>query len=73
MHRALTVLLLATSAIAGPLDVWPGWRGPANGVSSLRTLPSSWSADHNVAWKADVPGRGHSSPVVWGDRIQMAA
>ena len=69
MHHVLTFLLLATAAIAGPLDVWPGWRGSANGVSSLRTLPSSWNAERNIAWKADVPGRGHSSPVVWGDRI----
>lgn len=69
MHRLLPFLILAATAIAEPPDVWPGWRGPANGVSTLRTLPSSWSAERGVAWKADVPGRGHSSPVVWGNRI----
>src|SRR5579864_934880 len=70
MHRILALLILAAAATAEPPpDVWPGWRGPASGVSSLRTLPSAWSADRNVAWKADVPGRGHSSPVVWGNRV----
>jgi outer membrane protein assembly factor BamB len=71
MYRILPFLILTATvaAIAEPPDVWPGWRGRANGVSTLRTLPSSWSAERGVAWKVDVPGRGHSSPVVWGNRI----
>src|SRR5229473_6471133 len=70
MYRLLSLLILAAAATPEPPpDVWPGWRGPANGVSSLRTLPSAWSADRNVAWRVDVPGRGHSSPVVWGNRV----
>ena len=31
--------------------------------------PSHWSATANVAWKRDLPGRGWSSPIVWGQRI----
>ena len=70
MHRSLGfVLLTAATVYAAPPDVWPNWRGPANGVSNLRTLPSSWTAERNVAWKSDVPGRGHSSPVVWGSYV----
>jgi len=70
MRRFPALLTLAAVATAAPPpDVWPGWRGPANGVSSLRTLPSSWAADRNIAWKVDTPGRGHSSPVVWGNRV----
>jgi len=70
MHRSLALLLLtAAPASAASPDVWPNWRGPAYGVSNLRTPPSSWTAESNVLWKVDVPGRGHSSPVVWGDRI----
>jgi outer membrane protein assembly factor BamB len=73
MHRSLALLLLTVAtASAAVLDVWPNWRGPANGVSNLRTLPSSWSGDRNVAWRADVPGRGHSSPVVWGDYVFLS-
>ena len=36
-------------------------------------LPDSWSATENVAWKADVPGVGWSSPVVWGDHIFLTS
>jgi outer membrane protein assembly factor BamB len=64
-----TLTAAVTIAIAGS-DDWPGWRGPsANGISPLKNLPTEWSADKNIAWKTDVPGRGHSSPSVWGNRI----
>lgn len=63
------VFSLSALALAGAED-WPGWRGPsANGISTLTNLPTSWSGERNVAWKTPVEGRGHSSPVVWGDRI----
>src|ERR1700736_3625607 len=69
MRLALPVLLSFSFAMAGPND-WPGWRGPSgNGISTLKNIPVSWSADRNIAWKTPVEGRGHSSPVVWGDRI----
>ena len=32
-------------------------------------MPDSWAADKNIAWQIDLPGRGWSSPIVWGDRI----
>jgi len=32
-------------------------------------LPERWSATDNVAWKTDIPGRGWSSPIVWGNRV----
>lgn len=49
---------------------WPQFRGPgARGVASGPNLPDRWSATENVAWKTDVPGRGWSSPIVWGDRV----
>jgi outer membrane protein assembly factor BamB len=71
--RCTSVLLLtfsaATLASAGPGD-WPGWRGPSsNGVSLLKDMPASWSARDNVVWATPIPGRGHSSPVVWGNRV----
>jgi outer membrane protein assembly factor BamB len=51
-------------------DDWPGWRGPnQNGISPLKDLPTSWSADRNIAWKTPIHGKGHSSPVVWGNRV----
>src|SRR5580700_8082654 len=69
MRLTLTFLLTLAGAFAGA-DDWPGWRGPSyNGISPLKNLPTSWSPDRNIAWKTPVPGRGHSSPVVWGNRV----
>ena len=49
---------------------WPQFRGPeSRGIASGPNLPDRWSATENVAWKTDVPGRGWSSPVVWGERV----
>ena len=49
---------------------WAQWRGPDGlGISADRNVPTEWSPTKNIRWKTEVPGRGHSSPVVWGDRI----
>jgi outer membrane protein assembly factor BamB len=51
-------------------DNWPQWRGPDGlGLAPASTYVDEWSADKNVAWKTVIEGRGHSSPVVWGNRI----
>jgi outer membrane protein assembly factor BamB len=49
---------------------WAQWRGPlATGVAPHATPPLEWSETKNVRWKVEVPGRGSSSPVVWGEQI----
>ena len=49
---------------------WPQWRGPhGTGVSTVANPPIEWSETRNVKWKVEIPGRGSSSPIVWGDRI----
>ncbi|MBO13266.1 MAG: dehydrogenase [Planctomycetaceae bacterium] len=50
---------------------WPWWRGPHfNGVAeSGQKVAVEWSDSRNVAWKAAVPGRGHSTPIVVGTRV----
>ena len=55
---------------AAPGD-WPWWRGPNfNGVAEAgQEVPVRWSDSENVAWKATVPGRGHSTPIVVGNRV----
>ena len=51
-------------------DNWAQWRGPDGlGVSPSAAYPDEWAPDKNIAWKTPVPGRGHSSPIVWKDRI----
>ena len=53
---------------------WPGWRGPrGDGTSTEKGIPTKWGKDDNIAWKAAVPGRGHSSPVIWGDRVFLTS
>jgi outer membrane protein assembly factor BamB len=67
----LFLVMVAAPAIAGP---WPQFRGPeAAGVSHEGKLPEQWSSTENVAWVVDVPGRGWSSPVVWGDRVYLTS
>ena len=49
---------------------WGQWRGPsATGASDAANPPVRWSETENVRWKVELPGRGHSSPIVWGDRV----
>lgn len=51
---------------------WPQFRGSeSRGISdgTGKNLPVHWSATENVSWKTDLPGRGWSSPIVWGDRV----
>jgi outer membrane protein assembly factor BamB len=51
-------------------DNWPQFRGgPAAGVAGAKGLPTTWSATQNVAWSVEIPGRGWSSPIVWGDKV----
>lgn len=71
---ALTVTAMLSAAAdndaARPQDYWPQWRGPlATGVSPSGKPPIEWSETKNVRWKTLIPGKGHSTPIVWGDRV----
>jgi outer membrane protein assembly factor BamB len=48
---------------------WAYWRGPASNGMAEGDAPLHWSDTENVRWKTAIPGRGESSPVIWGDRI----
>jgi outer membrane protein assembly factor BamB len=49
---------------------WPIWRGPrGDGTSTEKNIPRTWSATENIRWKTPIPGKGHSSPIVWGERV----
>jgi outer membrane protein assembly factor BamB len=49
---------------------WPQWRGPDGlGISPEAGFVREWSPTTNVLWKTEIPGRGLSSPVVWGNRV----
>ena len=60
------------SAVEPTAMNWPSFRGPsASGVADGRPLPTNWSVEsgENIKWKTPIPGLGHSSPIIWGDRI----
>lgn len=48
---------------------WPQWRGPFFNGMARGDAPTTWSDTSNIKWKAELPGRGNSTPVIWGDRI----
>jgi outer membrane protein assembly factor BamB len=66
-------VLVAGATVAMP-DNWPNWRGPEHtGVSRETALPTVWSETKNVGWKLPMPGRGGSTPAVWGDHIFLTS
>ncbi len=76
-HLACWILLLSPAVTVEAADAssdWPHWRGPlSTGASPDATPPIEWSEDKNLRWKTPLPGLGHSSPVVWGDRVFVTA
>ncbi len=51
---------------------WPDFRGPGGqGIVASTDAPVTWSESENVAWKAEIPGKGWSTPVVVGDEIWL--
>jgi outer membrane protein assembly factor BamB len=73
MIRPVTPVIILLSALAAPLVAgdgdWPHWRGPAGDGMARGDAPLRWSTAEGIAWKASVPGRGASSPVIWGNQI----
>jgi outer membrane protein assembly factor BamB len=65
--RLLFLLCVAWPAFA---ENWPCWRGPRqDGTSDETNLPIQWNATNNIAWKMELPGLGHASPIVFDDRV----
>jgi len=68
--RMAIVAAFTAFAVSLSASDWPGWRGPhSDGVSDETGIPVRWSQTENILWKVPIPGRGYSSPIVWGDRI----
>jgi hypothetical protein len=67
MRIAALVLLCAILFAAD--DDWPGFRGPHNTGVARGDVPLEFSLTKNLVWKTHIPGRGHASPVIWGDKI----
>ena len=70
---ALTFLVSESLVPTQAGETWPGWRGPhGDGKVPEEKPPLKWDATTGVLWKTPVPGRGHSSPTVYGKRIFLA-
>ena len=51
---------------------WPSFRGPLHtGVAPHGDPPTEWNEGKNVRWKVELPGPGHASPIVWGNRVYV--
>jgi outer membrane protein assembly factor BamB len=64
-------VVLLSLAFVGAVQAenWPRFRGPnGQGIAEAGAFPAKWS-ERDYNWKIDLPGGGHSSPVVWGDKI----
>ncbi len=72
---SLVVFLSTMLAAAAPALDWPSWRGPTgDGMAAPgQNPPIEWSETEGIVWKVAIPGRGHSSPTVVGNRIYLAA
>jgi outer membrane protein assembly factor BamB len=72
LTSVLLVPIFVTLSASSFAQNWPRFRGPSgSGISESHPLPTGWDATtgKGVVWKAPVAGVGHSSPVVWGDRV----
>jgi len=71
-HLAVPLFVSIAFAAQGatPSAHWPQFRGSGSvGVAENPDLPDRWTTNENVAWNVTVPGRGWSSPIVWGERV----
>ena len=81
MPRMCLFVLIAGLGLFGTAlpaagENWPQWRGPrGDGTSEEATVPTRWDGvkGEGIAWKVPVTGTGHASPIIWDDRIFLAA
>src|SRR5688572_23751062 len=64
-----TALLFFSAILFAADDDWPNFRGPNFDGVARGDVPLEFNATKNLAWKTRIPGRGHSSPVIWGNKI----
>ena len=72
--KSLALALIALVAAAADAN-WPQFRGPSGSGIGSGSPPTQWNVESgkNVLWKTAIPGLGHSSPVIWGDRIFLTS
>ena len=66
---AAALVIAGSVAPASQTSVWMQWRGPLNTGMASSDAPLRWSETDGIVWKVPVPGRGHSTPIIAGDRL----
>jgi len=74
LARAILIIAICSLCMTSPrahgVDPWPQFRGARGaGIADESNLPVHWSVKDNVAWSVEIPGRGWSSPIIWGKKI----
>jgi hypothetical protein len=71
---AAALWLLCANLCAASDSNWPQFRGPRAGGWSDDPAPATWNVEtgENIRWRTPIPGLGHASPIIWGDRIYVA-
>jgi len=72
----VSLILIAPEALNAQSNItaveknWPQWRGPSEtGVALYGNPPVEFSETKNIRWKTEIPGKGHATPIIWGDQI----
>jgi outer membrane protein assembly factor BamB len=73
-HILLVTIVLLLISVTAQAQNWPQWRGPGdNGIAEKGNYPVTFSETEGVLWKAELPGKGGSTPIVWDDRIILTS
>jgi len=68
-YETLIIGILFFSSNFVRAENWPGWRGPrSDGTCIEQDVPTNWDPA-GALWKTEIPGKGHASAIVWGDRV----
>lgn len=74
MRKTSLLVILLSLVLVGMVQAqsdahWPQWRGPFFNGMARGDAPTVWSDTKNIKWKVEIPGRGFSTPVIWGERV----
>lgn len=78
-HRILTLafsslaLFTATAQEPSHSKSWPAFLGQGAGTIDPNSIPLQWSEKENIAWRAELPGQGQSSPIIWQDTAYVTS
>ena len=70
---AVSLACAGTTSQPSSAEDWTRFRGPSGSGVSHAKLPTTWSEEQNLAWKTALPGKGSSSPVIYGERVFLTA